>query len=250
MFIPLKYRFNTYFGLKIVSSLIMFSFLLTFPMLSTQYSKAFISQNMFGAILPNNPVITTPLIPQQGFGYGGAPGFGYGGAPGFGYGGIQNGFTAGLLGMLPQLLGLGSGLNSLGYGGAPGFGYGGIQNGFTAGLLGMLPQVLNLGSLFGSSPNPGYGSGYGEGYGDSFFDDNSYGYNQGYGSDFDSTFSSDPFGLGGDTYDEQDYGMDSSEYDFDIPSEDLRDIDSLSGGSYFSDSAEDSSQSLFGDLFS
>src|SRR5918995_924909 len=118
MFIPFKDSFNTYFGLKIVSSFIMFSFLLTFPMLSTQYSKASISQNMLGAIVPNNPVITTPLIPQQGFGYGGAPGFGYGGAPGFGYGG------------------------------APGFGYGGIQNGFTAGLLGVLPQVLNLGSLF------------------------------------------------------------------------------------------------------
>jgi hypothetical protein len=225
MFIPSKDGFNTYFELKIISSLIMFSFLLTFPMMSTPYSKAFISQNMFGGILPNNPVITTPLIPQQGFGYGGAPAFGYGG----------------------------------------------IQNGFTSGLLGMLPQVLNLGSLFGSSPNPGFGSGYGEGYGDSIFDDNSYGYNQGYGSDFGSTFGSDPFGLGGDTYDEQgfgstfgsdpfglggdtydeqDYGMDSSEYGFDIPSEDLRDIDSLSGGSYFSDSAEDSSQSLFGDLFS
>jgi hypothetical protein len=212
MFIPFKDSFNTYFGLKIVSSFIMFSFLLTFPMLSTQYSKASISQNMLGAIVPNNPVITTPLIPQQGFGYGGAPGFGYGGAPGFGYGGIQNGFTAG--------------------------------------LLGVLPQVLNLGSLFGSSPNPGYGPGYDEGYGDSIFDDNSYGYNQGFGSDFDSTFDNDPFGLGGDTYGEQGYGVDSSEYDFDIPSEDLRDIDSISGGSYFSDSAEDSSQSLFGDLFS
>ena len=204
MSILFKDSLITYSAPKFISSLITLSFLLTSQILFTQSSEAFISQNMFGAILPNNPVVPTLMGPQAGFGYGGNPGFGYGGT----------------------------------------------QNSFTTGLLGILPQVLSLGSLFSSSPNTGYGSGYGNGYGDSIIGDRSYGYDQGYGSNFDSTVDSDPFGLGLDSYDDQGYGSDSTGYDLDIPSEDLRDMDSLSGGNYFSDSTEDSSESLFGDLFS
>ncbi len=169
-----KIKENNHLGL--VSIFILFSSLLLTTTTFTPSASAFINQNLLG-LSPNVPGTIAPISPQIG-----SPCPGYGG----GFGGQS--FGTGLTGLLPQVLGLGTGYSiGPGYGGGLG-GYGGGLGGyggglggyggyggqsFGTGLIGLLPQVLGgIGSLFGSD----YGSGYGMGGG--------YGYDRGYGSGF------------------------------------------------------------------
>ena len=132
-------------------------------------ASAFMNQNLLGFYSPNNPVSIVPTNPSMNSFYGGGYGPGYAGGYGYGGGGgIGQSFGTGLVGLLPQVLGLGTG-----YGGGYGYGGGGgIGQSFGTGLVGLLPQVLGgIGSLFGqdsrSSYSVGdrYGNGYDSGYG-------------------------------------------------------------------------------------
>ena len=195
-------------------------------------ASAFMNQNLLGLYSPNNPVSIVPTNPSMNSFYGG--GYGYGGG-----GGIGQSFGTGLGGLLPQVLGLGTGYSGYGYGGG-----GGIGQSFGTGLVGLLPQVLGgIGSLFGQDSGSSYsmGGGYDSGY--PSHDD------QGF-SDFQT--SNDPFASGSDssTADQSgyldDYGSDSSSSS---PFDDLRSMDSSSGDPFSSDQDSGSSGSLFGGLF-
>jgi hypothetical protein len=238
-------------------------------------ASAFMNQNILGLYSPNNPVPIVPTNPSMNSFYGG--GYGYGG-------GIGQSFGTGLVGLLPQVLGLGTGYGGYGYGGG-----GGIGQSFGTGLVGLLPQVLGgIGSLFGQdsgssySMGGGYGGGYDSGYGFSppsrdsqglsgilggigslFGQDSgsSYsmggGYDSGYQSYDDQGFSdfqtsNDPFASGSDssTADQSNYLDDySSDSSFSSPFDDLRSIDSSSGDPFSSNQDSGSSDSLFGGLF-
>jgi hypothetical protein len=179
----------------------------------------------------------------SGYGLGYSPGLGGGGLGGLGglggsLGGI--GYSPGFGGGLGGLLGLGSmgyspgfgaglgGLGGLGY--MPGYG-GGL--GYGSGLLGLLPSLLGMGSsIFAPDPGMGYGMDYGaesfdQGFGSEFqpsydpFSSESESdlasFDQGFGSEFQPSY--DPFG---------------SETAFDTPIEDLRSTDAFSTEHSFS----------------
>jgi hypothetical protein len=274
-----KIKENNHLGL--VSIFILFSSLLLTTTTFTPSASAFINPNLLG-LSPNMPGTIAPTSPQIG-----SPYQGYGGGFGGGYGGQS--FGTGLTGLLPQVLGLGTGYSiGPGYGGGFG-GFGGGYGGqsFGTGLIGLLPQVLGgIGSLFGQDYGSGYGlgggygydSGYGTGfqprgdpglsgllgggigslfgqdYGSGYGLGGGYGYDSGYGTGNDQGFSefetnNDPFDLGYGSNEAQDYGLDNSESYSNTPVEDLRALDSPAGDPFFSGGGDDFSESPFGDLF-
>src|ERR687897_492562 len=171
-------------------------FLLSLPLLSIpigypQYASGFLHENLLG-LNPPATILTSPSV-SRGIGSSlTGPNFGGGLGYGSGYGlGYSPGFGGGL-----------AGLGGLGY--MPGFG-GGL--GYGSGLLGLLPSLLGIGS---STFAPGSGMGYGMDYGASSFD-------QGFDSEFQPSY--DPFG---------------SESSFDTPIEDLRSTDAFSTEDSFS----------------
>ena len=211
--------------------------LLSGPIGYPQFASGFLHESLLG-LNPPATIITSPSVSRgiqspligsnfgPGLGYG--SGYGMGFNPGFGggLGGLGGlGFNPGFGGGLGGLLGLGGmgyspgfggglgGLGGLGY--MPGFG-GGL--GYGSGLLGLLPSLLGVGSSIFA---PDSGMGYSMDYGAESFD-------QGFGSEFQPSY--DPFG---------------SETTFDTPIEDLRSMDTFStedsfsgyedGGDYFSE---------------
>ncbi len=224
---------NNHLGL--VSIFILFSSLLLTTTTFPPSASAFINQNLLG-LSPNMPGTIAPISLQIG-----SPYPGYGGGFG-GYGGQS--FGTGLTGLLPQVLGLGTGYSiGPGYGGGFG-GYGGGYGGqsFGTGLTGLLPQVLGgIGSLFGQDYGSGYGMGGGYGYDPGYV----YGNDQGF-SEFET--NNDPFDLGYGGNEAQDYGLDISESYSNTPVEDLRALDSPSEDPFFFGGGDDFSQSPVEDL--
>ncbi len=224
-------------------------------------ASAFMNQNLLGLYSPNNPVPIVPANPLMNSFYGGGYGPGYGG----GGGGIGQSFGTGLVGLLPQVLGLGTGYGGYGYGG----GGGGIGQSFGTGLVGLLPQVLGgIGSLFGQdsgssySMGDGYGGDYDSGYGFSppprdshglsgilggigslFGQDSgsSYSMGDGYGSGYDSGYSS-----GYQSHDDQGFSDFQASND---PFASGSDSSAADQANYLDDYSSDSSSgSPFGDL--
>lgn len=211
--------------------LIISSLLLSAPIGYTQFASGFLHETLFG-LNPPATIITSPSVsrgigssligPSFGGGLGYGSGYGLGYSPGLGGGGLGGlggslggiGYSPGFGGGLGGLLGLGNmgyspgfgaglgGLGGLGY--MPGYG-GGL--GYGSGLLGLLPSLLGMGSSIFA---PDLGMGYGMDYGAESFD-------QGFGSEFQPSY--DPFG---------------SETAFDTPIEDLRSTDAFSTEDSFS----------------
>jgi hypothetical protein len=179
--------------------------------------------------------------PGLGGGLGGLGGLGgslggIGYMPGFGGGGLGGLLGLGSMGYSPGFGGGLGGLGGLGY--MPGYG-GGL--GYGSGLLGVLPSLLGMGSSIFA---PDSGMGYGMDYGVESFD-------QGFGSEFQPSY--DPFSSESDlaSFDEgmgsefqPSYDPFGSESTFDTPMEDLRSTDAFSTEDSFS-GYEDS-----GDYFS
>ena len=237
-----KYLTKGFLAFGVMSFFVLSSAFVIISSTSIPSASAFMNQNLLGLYSPNNPVPIVPTNPSMNSFYGGGYGPGYGGGYGYG-GGIGQSFGTGLVGLLPQVLGLGTGYSGYGYGGG-----GGIGQSFGTGLVGLLPQVLGgIGSLFGqdSGSSYGMGGGYGGGYDSDY---QSYG-DQGF-SDFET--GNDPFASGSDssTADQgnylDDYGSDSSSSS---PFDDLRSIDSPSEDPFSSSQDSGSSDSLFGGLF-
>jgi hypothetical protein len=223
-------------------------FLLSLPLLSIpieypQYASGFLHENLLG-LNPPATIVSSPSVSRgigssltgpsfgSGLGYGSGYGLGYG--PGFG-GGIGGLGGLGGLGSMGYSPGFGGGLGGLGgLGYMPGFG-GGL--GYGSGLLGLLPSLLGIGS---STFAPDSGMGYGMDYGASSFD-------QGFDSEFQPSY--DPFSSESDSasFDQStgsefqpSYDPFGSESSFDTPIEDLRSTDAFSTEESFS-GYEDSS---------
>ena len=223
-----KYLTKEFLAFGVMSFFLLSS---AFMMMSSTYipsASAFMNQNLLGLYSPNNPVPIVPTNPSMNSFYGG---------------GIGPSFGTGLVGLLPQVLGLGTGYSGYGYGGG-----GGIGPSFGTGLVGLLPQVLGgIGSLFGQDSGSSYsmGGGYGGGY-DSGYQSHD---NQGF-SDFQT--NNDPFASGSDsnTADQSNYLDDySSDSSSGSPLDDLRSMDSSSGDPFSSNQDSGSSDSLLGGLF-
>src|ERR687897_763467 len=197
--------------------LIISSLLLPAPIGYPQFASGFLHENLLG-LNPPASIITSPSVSR---GIGSSligPSFGGGLGYGSGYG----------LGYSPGLGGGLGGLGGLGY--MPGYG-GGL--GYGSGLLGLLPSLLGMGSsIFAPDPGMGYGMDYGaesfdQGFGSEFqpsydpFSSESESdlasFDQGFGSEFQPSY--DPFG---------------SETAFDTPIEDLRSTDAFSTEDSFS----------------
>src|SRR5918995_1669897 len=193
-------------------------FLLTLPLLSIpigypQYASGFLHENLLG-LNPPATIVTSPSV-SRGIGPSFGSGLGYGSGYGLGYSPRLGGGIGGL-----------GGLGGLGY--LAGFG-GGL--GYGSGLLGLLPSLLGFGS---STFAPGSGMGYGMDYGASSFD-------QGFDSEFQPSY--DPFGSGLEPDSGYDQGLTkfkpgydpfSSESSFDTPIKDLRSTDAFSTEDSFS----------------
>jgi hypothetical protein len=224
-----KYLTKDFLAFGVLPFFILYSAFMIISSTCIPSASAFMNQNLLGLYSPNNPVPIVPTNPSMNSFYGG--GYGYGG-------GVGQSFGTGLVGLLPQVLGLGTGYSGYGYGGG-----GGVGQSFGTGLVGLLPQVLGgIGSLFGQDSGSGYsmGGGYDSGY--QSYDD------QGF-SDFQT--SNDPFASGSDssTADPSNYLDDySSDSSSSSPFDDLRSMDSSSGDPFSSNQDSGSSSSPFDDL--
>jgi hypothetical protein len=233
--------------LSATTLLLISSFSLPSPIGYPQYASGFLHENLLG-LNPPATIITNPSVsrgigssligPSFGGGLGYGSGYGLGYSPGFGGGLGGLGGLGGSLGGMGYSPGFGGGLGGLGLGYMPGFS-GGL--GYGSGLLGLLPSLLGMGSSI-FAPDPGMG--YGMDYGAESFD-------QGLGSEFQPSY--DPFssesdlasfdqGLGSEF--QPSYDSFGSETTFDTPIEDLRSTDAFSAEESFS-GYEDS-----GDYFS
>jgi hypothetical protein len=265
-----KYLTKDFLAFGVLPFFILYSAFMIISSTCIPSASAFMNQNLLGLYSPNNPVPIVPTNPSMNSFYGG--GYGYGG-------GVGQSFGTGLVGLLPQVLGLGTGYSGYGYDGG-----GGVGQSFGTGLVGLLPQVLGgIGSLFGQDSGSGYsmGGGYDSGYGfgppsrDSqglsgilggigslFGQDSGSGYSMGGGYDSgyqsyddqgfsDFQTSNDPFASGSDssTADPSNYLDDySSDSSSSSPFDDLRSMDSSSGDPFSSNQDSGSSSSPFDDL--
>jgi hypothetical protein len=260
-----KYLTKDFLAFGVLPFFILYSAFMIISSTCIPSASAFMNQNLLGLYSPNNPVPIVPTNPSMNSFYGG---------------GVGQSFGTGLVGLLPQVLGLGTGYSGYGYGGG-----GGVGQSFGTGLVGLLPQVLGgIGSLFGQDSGSGYsmGGGYDSGYGfgppsrdsqglsgilggiGSLFGQDSGssysmggGYDSGYQSYDDQGFSdfqtsNDPFASGSDssTADPSNYLDDySSDSSSSSPFDDLRSMDSSSGDPFSSNQDSGSSGSLFRGLF-
>jgi hypothetical protein len=238
-FLRRKYKIRENVSLGLLFFFILFSSLLITNTTFTLYTHAFINQNILGLYSTNLPGIISPVSPQIGSSYSNfGPSYGGGGY------GVQS-FDTGLIGLLPQVLGLNTGYGIVtSYGSGYG-GYGGQS--FATGLIGLLPQVLGggIGSLFGQGSTSGYEMGEYYGYDSSYGSGFQSGNDEGF-SEFETT--NDPFDLGGDYNEGQGFSIDDSESFSNTPVEDLRSLDSPSDDAFFSNEGDDFSQSPFEDL--
>jgi hypothetical protein len=278
-----RYLTKKCFGSGIILFFILLSSLSIAYISNASNASAFMNSNLIGPFSSNNPIVVAPINPSMNSFYGGgvySPG--YGGGLGYGGGGFGGpSFGTGLIGLLPQVLGLNIGNDGfgLGYGGG---GFGGPS--FGTGLIGLLPQGFNgIGSQFSQGPGlsfdnefnsgdifsqplqqsnglsgilGGIGSLFSQGPGLSI--DNG-GYDNGYNSDNDQSItefntSNDPFLSTSDSdNDQSSSNLDDSDSSSTSPLEDLRSIDSSSFSSsddpFSSTQDSDSSQSFLGDLF-
>jgi hypothetical protein len=218
-----KYLTKDFLAFGVLPFFILYSAFMIISSTCIPSASAFMNQNLLGLYSPNNPVPIVPTNPSMNSFYGG---------------GVGQSFGTGLVGLLPQVLGLGTGYSGYGYDGG-----GGVGQSFGTGLVGLLPQVLGgIGSLFGQDSGSGYsmGGGYDSGY--QSYDD------QGF-SDFQT--SNDPFASGSDssTADPSNYLDDySSDSSSSSPFDDLRSMDSSSGDPFSSNQDSGSSSSPFDDL--
>src|ERR687897_438782 len=219
-------------------------FLLSLPLLSIpigypQYASGFLHENLLG-LNPPATILTSPSVsrgigssltgPSFGGGLGYGSGYGLGYSPGFG-GGIGGlgglgympgfggglGYGSGLLGLLPSLLGIGSSTFAPGSGMGYGMDYGSssFDQGFDSEFQ---PSYDPFGS--GLEPDSGYDQGLTEfqpSYDPFSSESDSASFDQSTGSEFQPSY--DPYG---------------SESSFDTPIEDLRSTDAFSTEDSFS----------------